>query len=257
MTRMLVDRVAVITGAGRGLGKAFALAYAREGAKLLLPDIGLERAEQTAAEIREAGGQAVAVEADISDETSTLAVAEKADSVYGRVDILLNNAALSSGIEPTAWNEWPVELWDRFFAINTRGTWLMCRAIAPLMERQKKGKIINIVSDSTRLPACQVLLPYAASKAAVHEITQALARALGPSGVCVNSIAPGLTATEATASLEHSEEMFAGTVALQCIKREEAPSDLVGAAIFLGSDAADFITGQVLFVDGGAVITGL
>jgi NAD(P)-dependent dehydrogenase (short-subunit alcohol dehydrogenase family) len=254
---MLEGKVAVITGAGRGLGKAFALAYAREGAKLLLPDIGVDRAEETAAEIRQAGGQAVAVETDISKEQSTLAVAEKVQSVYGRADILLNNAALSSGVEPTPWNEWPVDLWDRFFAINARGTWLMCRAVAPLMERQKKGNIINIVSDSARLPACQVLLPYACSKAAVHEITQALARALGPAGVCVNSIAPGLTDTEATALLPHREEMFADTVSLQSIKREGVPADLVGAALFLGSDGSDFVTGQVLFVDGGAVIAGL
>jgi NAD(P)-dependent dehydrogenase (short-subunit alcohol dehydrogenase family) len=122
------------------------------------------------------------------------------------------------------------------------------------MERQKKGRIINIASDSTMLPACQLLLPYACSKAAVHQITQALARALGPSGICVNTILPGLTATEATASLEHREEMFAGTLALQSIKREEVPADLVGAAVFLASDAAAFITGQRLYVDGGAVI---
>ena len=254
MTGMLEDKVAIVTGAGRGLGKAFALAYAREGAKLLLPDIDADRAQQTAEEIAAAGGQATAMSADISSETSTLAVAERAESRYGRVDILLNNAALSSGIEPMPWHEWPVDVWDRFFAINTRGTWLMCRAIAPLMERQKKGRIINIASDSTMLPACQMLLPYACSKAAVHQITQALARALGPSGICVNTILPGLTATEATASLAHREEMFAGTLALQCIKREEVPADLVGAAVFLASDAAAFITGQRLYVDGGAVI---
>lgn len=251
---MLEDKVAIVTGAGRGLGKAFALAYAREGAKLLLPDIGADRAEETAAAIVAGGGQAAAMFADISDEKSTLAVAERVESLYGRADILLNNAALSSGVEPAPWNEWPVDLWDRFFAINTRGTWLMCRAIAPLMERQKKGKIINIASDSTMLPACQMLLPYACSKAAVHQITQALARALGPAGICVNTILPGLTSTEATALLEQREEMFSSTVALQCIKREEAPDDLTGAAIFLGSDAADFITGQRLYVDGGAVI---
>jgi 3-oxoacyl-[acyl-carrier protein] reductase len=246
--------IGFVTGAGRGLGKAFALEYARQGAKLLLPDISLDRAERTASEIRAGGGEAAAIETDISDEVSTQAVAAAALSLYGRADVLLNNAALSSGIEPTVWNEWPVELWDRFFAVNARGTWLMCKAIAPLMERQGKGKIINIASDSTALPASQVLLPYAASKAAVIQITQSLARALGPAGVCVNTILPGLTDTEATASLEHREEMFTGTVALQCIKREGVPADLLGAAVFLASDGADFITGQKLYVDGGAVI---
>jgi NAD(P)-dependent dehydrogenase (short-subunit alcohol dehydrogenase family) len=254
MTGLLQDKIAIVTGAGRGLGKAFALEYARQGAKLLLPDIGLERAEQTAAEIRAAGGQAAAMFTDISDEQSTLAVREKVLAEYGRADILLNNAALSSGIEPTPWNEWPVELWDRFFAINTRGTWLMCRAIAPLMEKQGSGKIVNIASDTIRLPVTAVLLPYACSKAAIHQLTQGLARALGASGICVNSIAPGLTETEATQNLQHRDEMFAGTLAIQCIKRTGAPADLLGTAVFLASAASDFVTGQLIVVDGGAVV---
>jgi NAD(P)-dependent dehydrogenase (short-subunit alcohol dehydrogenase family) len=104
------------------------------------------------------------------------------------------------------------------------------------------------------LPASEFLLPYACSKVAVHQITQALARALGPSGICVNSIAPGLTVTDATRALSHSDEMFAGTLALQCIKRREEPEDLTGVAVFLASDSSDFVTGQMLIVDGGAVI---
>ena len=128
----------------------------------------------------------------------------------------------------------------------------MCKAIAPLMKEQGRGKIINVASDSARLPASQFLLPYACSKVAIHEITQVLARALGPSGINVNSIAPGLTETEGTLTMAESGQMFAGTVELQCIKRREEPDDLVGTAVFLASDTSDFVTGQLLLVNGGA-----
>jgi NAD(P)-dependent dehydrogenase (short-subunit alcohol dehydrogenase family) len=241
-----------VTGAGRGLGKTFAFKYAEEGAKLLLPDISLERAEKTAQEIRAGGGQAVAMETDIADEASTLTVAQKARELYGGADILLNNAALSYGIDPRPWDAWNVELWDEFFAINARGTWLMCKAIAPLLVERKRGKIINLASDVTRLAPSAMLLPYACSKVAIHQITQALARALGPSGTCVNSIAPGLTATEANLIQPSVEQMFEATVAVQCIKRREEPEDLAGTAVFLASEASDMITGQLVIVDGGA-----
>lgn len=254
MSKILSNKIAVITGAGGGIGKAFALRFAAEGAKLLLPDINLKKVEATAKLIRAKGGQAAAIETDISDEKSVQKMAKEVVRLYGMVDILVNNAALFAGINPSPWDSWSVEAWDNYFAVNVRGTWLCCKAIAPLMIKQKHGKIINISSDSANLNASQYLLPYSSSKAAVSQITKSLARALGPSGINVNAIAPGLTASSASLEQETAEEQFAATLEIQYIKKREEPEDLVGAAVFLASKDADFITGHIIYVNGGATI---
>ncbi|GAI46343.1 unnamed protein product, partial [marine sediment metagenome] len=241
MSPVLEDKVAIITGAGRGLGRAYALRFAEEGARLLLPDISLERAEGTAKEIRAKGGEAVAMETDISDENATKKMAEKVMQQYGKVDILLNNAAMWYGIDAKPWDAWTVEEWDQIFAVNVRGTWLCCKAIAPLMIKQSRGKIINIVSDVIRVPDSQFFLAYALSKAAVYTLTQSLAAALGPSGINVNTIGPGYTATEASLRQAGSEKLFEGVVAAQCLKRREEPADVAGTAVFLASKDSDFI----------------
>jgi 3-oxoacyl-[acyl-carrier protein] reductase len=254
MSPVLKDKVAIITGAGRGLGQAFALRFAEEGAKLLLPDISLDSAEDVAKEIRSKGGEAVAMEADISDENATKKMAEKVTQQYGRVDILLNNAAIWYGINVTPWDAWTVEEWDRIFAVNTRGTWLCCKAIAPLMVKQSSGKIINIASNVAKVPAARFFLPYACSKATVYTITQSLARALGSSGVNVNAIAPGLVTTEATLAQQDIDKLFELATSEQSISRRAKPTDLLGTAVFLASADSDFISGQVINVDGGTVM---
>jgi len=254
MSPVLEDKVAIITGAGRGLGRAYALRFAEEGARLLLPDISLERAEGTAKEIRAKGGEAVAMETDISDENATKKMAEKVTQQYGRVDILINNAAIYYEVEVKPWDAWTVEEWDRIFAVNARGTWLCCKAIAPLMIKQSSGKIINIASDVFKVTDSQFFLAYALSKAAVYILTQSLAAALGPSGINVNTIAPGYTATEASLRKADSEKIFEGVIAAQCLKRRQEPADVVGTVVFLASKDSDFITGQLIIVDGGHVM---
>jgi len=257
MSQILKDEVAIITGGGRGIGRAIALRFADEGAKLILPDMSLERAEGVAKEIRNKGGEALALRVDISDEAATRMMAEKAMGHYGRVDILVNNAALlyvefleELGHQP--WNAWTVEQWDRVFAVNVRGTWLCCKAVVPLMQQRSKGKIINITSSVIHCdsPVAGRLLHYTCSKAAIYTMTQALARELGNVGINVNGIAPGFTATEGALANRDSNG-FNKVIAFQCIHRREEPEDLVGTALFLASKESDFITGQVIAVDGG------
>jgi 3-oxoacyl-[acyl-carrier protein] reductase len=254
MSPVLKDKVAVITGAGRGLGRAFALRFAEEGARLLLPDISLERAEGTAKEIRAKGGEALAMETDISDENATKKMAEKAIQQYGKIDILVNNAAIWYGINITPWDAWTVTEWDRIFSVNVKGTWLCCKAIAPLMIKQSKGKIINIASNLARVPAAQLFLPYSCSKGAVYTLTHSLARALGPSGINVNAIAPGYTASEASLAQTDSEKIFEMATSEQTIQKRLQPTDMVGAAVFLASEDSNLISGQVIYIDGGTVM---
>jgi NAD(P)-dependent dehydrogenase (short-subunit alcohol dehydrogenase family) len=254
MSPVLKDKVAIITGAGRGLGKEFALRFAAEGAKLLLPDISLERAQETVKLIKAKGGEANAMLTDISDEKATKKIADEVMRLYGRVDILLNNAALYYGVERRAWDAWTVKDWDRMFEINVRGTYLCCKAIAPLMVKAGKGKIINIASDVFKVAGAHQLLAYACSKSAVYTLTQCLARALGPSGINVNSIGPGFTATEASLGQDIGGEAFKATVDAQCLKRREEPTDLPGTAVFLASADSDFMTGQFIVVNGGSVL---
>jgi len=254
MSGVLKDKVAVITGASRGFGKVFALRFAEEGAKLLLTTTSLERAKGTVNEVKARGGEVAIIEADISHEDAPKKIAEKVMQQYGQVDILVNNAAVWYGVNAKPWDAWTVKEWDQMFTVNVRGNWLVCKAIAPLMIKQKKGKIINIASDVFKVPDSQWFLPYALTKSAIYTMTQSLAAALGPHGINVNAIAPGYTATEASVGQEGSERLFKSVVAAQMIKRREEPEDVVGAVVFLASAESDLITGQTIVIDGGHVM---
>ena len=254
MSQVLKEKVAIVTGCSRGFGKVFALRFAEEGARLLLTTTSLERARGTVNEVKAKGGQVAIMEADISREDAGKKIAEKVMQQYGRVDILVNNAAIYYGVSPKPWDSWTVEEWDRMFTVNVRGNWLVCKAIAPLMTEQSRGKIINIASDVFKSPDAQWFVPYALTKAAIYSLTHALAAALGPSGINVNAIAPGLAATEASLAHDGSEQLFESVVAAQMIKKRVEAEDVAGAAVFLASEDSDLITGQVILVNGGHIM---
>jgi len=254
MEQRLKDRVAIITGAGRGIGRAYALGYADEGAKVVIAETIFENAQKVVQEIENNGGEALAIHTDISDEAGTQEMARKTVERFGKIDILINNAAIYYGIGLRPWDSLSVEEWDRIFEVNVKGTWLCCKAVVPHMQTQGKGKIINISSGTVAgPPGAHLVFHYVCTKGAIMTMTKLLARALGDWSINVNSIAPGLTETEAV--LEMPFQPPGGTLARvnpsKCFKRTEMPEDLVGAAVFLGSDDSDFITGQFLVVDGG------
>jgi 3-oxoacyl-[acyl-carrier protein] reductase len=254
MSPVLQDKVAVITGASRGLGKAFAERFIEEGAKLLLTTTSMERAAETVKELKAKGGEVVVVEADISVAADTQKIADKVMEEYGKVDILVNNAAIWFGIRMKPWDKWTEEEWDRIFSVNVKGTWMVCKAIAPLMVKAGKGKIINIASNVARVGGAPFFMPYACGKGAIYTMTHALAHALGGSNINVNAVAPGFTATEASLDMTGGGGSFDTAASGQSIKRREEPEDLVGATLFLASPDSDFISGQVLYVDGGTVM---
>jgi 3-oxoacyl-[acyl-carrier protein] reductase len=246
----LDGRVIIVTGGGQGIGRAFALGFAKEGAKVAIADINGPAAESVAAEIGEAGGEALAVVTDVSSEESTKEMAAAVIERWGRIDGLMNNAAFFQRPQITNGpiEEIPVDEWDRVMAVNLKGPFLCCRAVIGQMKEQKYGKIVNISSGTVF--SGRSILHYVASKGGVTAFTRVLAKQSGDWNITVNSIAPGLTASDP----DKDEAIYEGRVAARSIPRVEEPEDLVGAGIFLMSSESDFMTGQTMVVDGGAVM---
>ncbi|HEY0212438.1 MAG TPA: SDR family oxidoreductase [Paenirhodobacter sp.] len=244
------DRVVLITGGSQGIGRAYALAFAQEGAAVVIADINGPAAETVAAEITATGGRALAVTTDVSDEASTLAMAQAVLAAYGRIDILLNNAAIFSTLTLQSFDQIAVTDWDRMFAVNTRGVFLCARAVAPSMQANRYGKIINmssVVVDTGRAGYAH----YVASKAAVVGLTRVLATELGPWDINVNAISPHGIATEVPRKTI-TEDQWAGVIAAQAIRKKGGVDDMIGIAMFLASDDSRYISGQTIGLNAGA-----
>jgi 3-oxoacyl-[acyl-carrier protein] reductase len=248
----LKDRVAIVTGGGHGIGRAYALGLAGEGAKIVIAEIDAQAAEAVAQEIEAQGGQALAVPTDVANEESTQAMAHLTMDRFGGIDVLVNNASIFATVPMSrvGFEDISIEEWDRLMAVNLKGPWLACRAVVPYMRQRGKGKIINISSGTIMDGGGGTRAHYVASKAGVMGLTRTLAQELGKDNICVNTLAPGSTLSEA----DPTPEVLAfreRTASGRALKRVERPDDLVGTVLFLASDDADFITGQMIVVDGG------
>lgn len=248
----LVGRTAIITGASQGIGAEFARMFAAAGAKVVLADVNLGKAEEIVAEITESAGKgsAIACEVDVSDEAMVARMVALTKETYGCVDVLVNNAALFSTLKMQSFDEIPLDVWNRVMQVNVNGTFLCSRAVAPLMRKAGFGRIINISSGAINLGRPNYL-HYITSKAALVGMTRSMARELGPHGITVNAILPGSTVTEIERETVTPEQRMQ-IVARQCINRSQRPSDLVSTVLYLALPATGFVTGQSITVDGGA-----
>jgi len=245
-TVRLEGKVAIVTGAARGFGKAYCLRLAEEGAKVVAVDV-LDATGIVAA-IEAKGGAGLALKVDVTSEEDTLQMANETVERFGRIDILINNAAVFHGLKLRPFHEIEPEEWDRVMAVNVKGQWLCARAVFPQMKKQGSGKIVNISSTSF-ISAGGPFVHYVTSKAAIVGLTRALARELGHHGINVNALAPGFTMTEAGKLIK--KQGVRTTAESRCIKRDEHPDDVLGAIVFLCCDESAFMTGQTVVVDGG------
>ena len=243
----LSGRVAIVTGGARHIGAVYARKLAEEGAAVVVADV-LD-GEPVVNEIRSNGGKALALTVDVSSETDTNRMAAEAVTAFGRIDILVNNAAIFINIQRHPFYEISAEEWDRVSAVNIKGPFLCAKAVFPQMKKQKSGKIINI-SSSTVYWGTPNFLHYVASKAALIGMTRSLAREVGEFNICVNAIAPGLVEHEGQNAPKALTEL---QLKERSIKRLQTPEDLLGTLVFLCSSDSDFMTGQTIVVDGGSI----
>jgi 3-oxoacyl-[acyl-carrier protein] reductase len=248
----MTGKTVIVTGAGHGIGRAYAERLAAEGANVVVADLDGPATQDVADAIEISGGQSLAVQVDVASSGSTRVLVEQTVARFGGVDGLVNNAAVFSTIpiSRVGFEKIDEAEWDLVMAVNVKGVWNSCKAAAPAMRERGGGSIVNISSASI-LHAGGGRLHYVASKAAVLGISRVLARELGGDNIRVNTIAPGNTLSEADPTPE-IVALREAAIAARSLKRLQTPSDLVGAVLFLLSDDAAFISGQMLVVDGGS-----
>ena len=250
----LKDKVAIITGAAHGIGKAYARRFAAEGAHVVIADLDLEAGEAAAKAIIDSAGSAWARAADVRNFSDLEGLVRETTERYGRIDVLINNAAIyvTQSLWKGAVEELAIEEWDRVMEVNLKGAFLCCKAVIPVMKRQKSGKIINIASG-TFFSGSGNMPHYTSAKGGVVALTRVMARQLGEWGINVNCMTPGSTMSEESVS-DEVRKRREGSIGKRAFQRVETPDDIVGTAVFLASADSDFITGQLLVVEGGGVM---
>lgn len=252
MQRRLEGKCAIVTGAAYGIGFAAAERLAREGASVILTDI--KGHEEAAAKLSGAGLNVIGRAMNVADESSVVEVTAEAIRRYGRIDILINNAAISAGLQPTPFEELDLEEWRRVLDVNILGAVRTCRAVAPHMRAAKSGKIINVASGMA-FKGYPGMLHYVASKGAIITMTRSLANELGRDNIQVNCVSPGFTLTE---SIQASPDLLAtysaAVIPTRFLKRDAYAPDVANVMYFLASEDSDFVTGQTVAADGGSVM---
>ncbi len=246
----VAGRVVVITGAGQGIGRTAACQFAARGAIVVIAERDEDNGQRVADEIAAANGRALAFTTDVTSEQSLAAMVAGTIAAEGRIDVLINNAGIYTTLGRRPFDEIELEEWEHVMRVNVTGSFLAARAVLPALRQAGAGRIINISSSTVPL-GLPLLSHYVTSKAAVIGLTRALARELGPDGITVNAVLPGLTETEVE-NPAVDEARRQSLVARQCIGRKQLPDDLVGVLLFLASPASAFMTGQSLLVDGGS-----
>jgi len=248
--KRLEGKVAVVTGAAQGIGAAYAEGMAAQGAKVVVTDV--EDTSAVVDRIKAAGGSVIGCHADVTDNDSLKAMVEKAESEFGPIEILVNNAAIFASLVLKPFTQIDEDEWDAVMRVNARGPFQCVKATLPSMQKNGRGKVINIASG-TFLRGAPMFCHYVSSKGAIVGQTRALATELGKDSININCILVGLTESEGVKEHTQLDAAKAGTMAARVIKREMLPEDLLGAIYFLASEDSDFITGQCVNIDGGAL----